>query len=345
LIAARYRTLIARPLLIAAEWGCHMPGQPAAFVSYARFNDQHDDGWVSKFCKLLSAEVQVQRGEEFSIFQDRKDIAWGQSWQKRIDQTLDAVTLLLVIITPGFFRSSACRAEVERFLARERDLDRDDLILPVYYVSTPELEDLERRDADELARVLASRQFEDWRSLRFEPLTSRKARKAIADLASRMRDTFWRSAANPPSGHRELPEQSPPAGDTPPVKINAKTDPQAQVAGPPVAEGRSKASKDDGRAVKQAVRGPMARGQKIELVYEVLIGVFDYAELDKFLFFRFDRNLRDIAVGSANFADTCFRVVRKSDSEGWLERLVRELASYRPGDEMLRQLPNELGLG
>jgi F-box protein 11 len=102
---------------------------------------------------------------------------------------LDAVTLLLVIITPGLFRSSACREEVERFLARERDLGRDDLILPVYYVSTPELDDPERRDADELARVLRSRHFADWRELRFEPLTSPKVRKAVAELANRMRDT------------------------------------------------------------------------------------------------------------------------------------------------------------
>jgi hypothetical protein len=47
--------------------------------------------------------------------------------------------------------------------AREHDLGRDDLILPVYYVSTPELDDSERRDPDELARILGSRQFADWR--------------------------------------------------------------------------------------------------------------------------------------------------------------------------------------
>ena len=40
--------------------------------------------------------------------------------------------------------------------AREHDLGRDDLILPVYYVSTPELDDSERRDADKLAWRLTS---------------------------------------------------------------------------------------------------------------------------------------------------------------------------------------------
>ena len=79
-----------------------MAGPPAAFMSYARFNDQHHDGQLTAFRERLSAEIQVQTGEEFLIFQDHTSIAWGQNWQQRIGQALEAVTLLLVIITPGF---------------------------------------------------------------------------------------------------------------------------------------------------------------------------------------------------------------------------------------------------
>src|ERR1700722_2794638 len=118
-----------------------MPVTPAAFMSYVRFNDQHDDGQLSTFRERLSAEVRAQTGEEFPIFQDRNDILWGQSWQQRIDDTLDAATRLLVIITPGLFRSPACRAEVQRFVERERKLGRQDLILPVYYISAREMDD------------------------------------------------------------------------------------------------------------------------------------------------------------------------------------------------------------
>ena len=81
-----------------------MPGQPAAFMSYASFDDQHDNRRLTQLRERLSAEVQVQTGEEFPIFQDRNDIAWGQSWQKRIDQTLDAVTLN----AKGFRRLTGC---------------------------------------------------------------------------------------------------------------------------------------------------------------------------------------------------------------------------------------------
>lgn len=130
-------------------------------MSYVRFDDQHDDGQLTQFRERLGAEVRAQTGAEFAIFQDRNDIARGQNWQRRIDEALDAVTLLLMIITPSLFYSEACRAEVQRFLKRELELDRQDLIFPVYYIGAQELDDPEVREGDEIAQVLASRQFFD----------------------------------------------------------------------------------------------------------------------------------------------------------------------------------------
>jgi parallel beta-helix repeat protein len=210
-----------------------VPGDPAAFMSYVRFNDEHDDGQLSAFRERLSTEVRAQTGEEFPIFQDRNDVAWGQSWQQRIDEALDAVTLLLVIITPGLFRSPACRAEVTRFLERERALGRQDLILPVYYISAREMDDPGLREADELARVLAGRQFADWRELRFEAFTSPVVRKAIAALAARMRDAFWlppaAAAAQPARAGQTAssPAQAKQAGVT--ARVVAKTEPPTHV--------------------------------------------------------------------------------------------------------------------
>jgi hypothetical protein len=173
--------------------------QPAAFMSCADFDDVHEGGKLTQFRERLSAEVQMQTGQEFPIFQDRNDRAWGQSWQARIDQNLDAVSLLLPIVTPSFFRSPTCRAEFNRFLELERRLGRS-LILPIYYISTPELDDPGRGESDELARVLASRQYTDWRELRFEPSRSSTVGEALARLADRVRVSIWamRGAAPPP---------------------------------------------------------------------------------------------------------------------------------------------------
>jgi parallel beta-helix repeat protein len=170
---------------------------PAAFMSYVRFDDAHEDGQLSAFRERLAGEIRIQTGHEFPIFQDRNDIAWGQNWRQRIEETLDEVTLLLVIVTPGLFHSPACRGEVARFRERELTLGRTDLILPVYYVSAREMDDPDLRKSDDLASLLWERQYADWRELRFEPLTSPVVRKQIATLATRMRDTFWQLPAVP----------------------------------------------------------------------------------------------------------------------------------------------------
>lgn len=195
----------------------------------------HDDGQLTASRERLAAEVRAQTGEDFPIFQDRADIAWGQTWRRRVEDALDGVTLLLVIITPGFFASNACRDEVERFAERERALGRDDLILPVYYISAPELDDLARRDSDPLAGLLASRQLADWRDLRFEPLTSPVARKAMAGLAARMRDASWLPPAGPqapasarkpqaPAGSQATGEERAGAG-----RVTARSEPPTHV--------------------------------------------------------------------------------------------------------------------
>jgi cobaltochelatase CobT len=108
-----------------------MSKYPIGFMSYVRFDDEHDNGRLTEFCKRLSGEVRVHTGELFHIFQDRSDIAWGQQWKNRIDGCLDHGTFLIPIITPSFFKSDPCRYELEHFLTRETELGRNDLILPL----------------------------------------------------------------------------------------------------------------------------------------------------------------------------------------------------------------------
>jgi hypothetical protein len=165
---------------------------PAAFISYVRFEDEHNNGRLSDFCRLLSAEIRVQTGEEFYIFQDRKDIGWGENWEHRIDESIDAVTFLIPIITPSYFKSEACRNELARFLEREKKQGRNDLILPIYYVNTPLLNDPEKLATDELAQVIASHQYADWRHLRFEPFSSSQVGKALEQLAIQIRQALER---------------------------------------------------------------------------------------------------------------------------------------------------------
>jgi len=166
--------------------------KPAAFMTYVHADDL--DGRLTRLREELSREITMQIGESFDIFHDRKDIAWGQNWEKRITGALNEVTFLLAIITPGFFNSEHCRKEFGIFLEREKKLRRDDLILPLYYVDTPRLNDAKKREADPIATIIAGRQYADWRELRFEPFTSPQAGKTLACLAGKVRDALERQA-------------------------------------------------------------------------------------------------------------------------------------------------------
>src|SRR5688500_15638543 len=111
-----------------------MPEVPLAFLSYAHTDDEYEEGRLTELRRRLSAVVRAQTGQEFPVFQDRQHIAWGQNWKTRIDDSLDAVTFLIPILTPSFFASAECRREVERFLEREQELGRNDFVLPIYYI-------------------------------------------------------------------------------------------------------------------------------------------------------------------------------------------------------------------
>src|SRR5262249_27006480 len=69
------------------------------------------------------------------------------------------------IITPTAVRSSYCKFEFQSFLAREKELDRNNLIFPILYVQVPALTG-DRWRQDPLLAIIGSRQYEDWQNLR-----------------------------------------------------------------------------------------------------------------------------------------------------------------------------------
>jgi hypothetical protein len=176
----------------------------AAFMSYAHFDDTHHSGHLSSFRQSLSHEIQAQTGREFPIFQDREDISWGENWSARIEQALDATTFLIPIISPSFFQSAFCRKELERFAQRERDLGRDDLILPIHFIDCTSLLKGAVKFGTDAESIIASRQWIDWRDLRFESLDSTKARRAIACVAGQLAN----AAARTGRGSNHIPSRA-----------------------------------------------------------------------------------------------------------------------------------------
>jgi TIR domain len=145
------------------------PQSPDAFLSYTRFDDQHDGGKISEFCRRLASAVRAVTGIPFKIFQDVEGIGIGEHWLGKLDQMLNETRFFMPIVTPSYFTSRPCRQELEKFLRAEVERDRNDFVLPIYYIECEVLEDDDLRAADPLASTLHERQRQDWRELRFEP--------------------------------------------------------------------------------------------------------------------------------------------------------------------------------
>lgn len=201
-------------------------------MSYVRMDDAHENGRLSQFRERLSGEVRMQTGESFEIFQDRNDIKWGQQWEERINGTLDVVTFLIPVITPAFFKSPACRDEFERFLKREESLGRADLILPVYYVDCPVLSNETKREADAIAKVIAARQYADWRELRFEPFTTPVVAKQLAAIAKQIVEALERDEPSAQSAIRSTAIAPPSENDSDKFEVSSLSEFSARSSGP-----------------------------------------------------------------------------------------------------------------
>lgn len=166
--------------------------KPIAFLSYAHIDNLQDNGRVVEIGTRLSTEMLVQTTRQFDVLVDRNIIKWGQNWRNRLEAAIDSSTFLIPILTPSFFASKECVNEVKLFLKREKQLKRDDLILPIYYINSDLIERPSNRAESKLATTLAARQRADWRKLRFELSTSPQTGQKLAELALHIIDALSR---------------------------------------------------------------------------------------------------------------------------------------------------------
>ena len=151
--------------------------------------------------RLLELGVQVVTGDRtFNIFQDIEGIEFGQKWQKRLTEAISTSRFLIPIVTPLFFKSDPCRDELKRFIDHEKSLDRDDLILPIYFVTAPVLERPELLKDDALAAEISSRQRYDWRVRADLPPNDPQIRRAVRELAEKIAAAIARTTRPLPAG-------------------------------------------------------------------------------------------------------------------------------------------------
>lgn len=165
---------------------------PKAFFSYVRNVDEHDAGRLSRLRDRIQGEIRVQTGLDVEVFQDIRDLKWGDNWQQRLNEALTGSMFLIPVVTPGYFLSEACRKEYEAFRALESLRKISGIMLTIYYIETDELSDPTWRAGNAWAEDLASGQWADWRTLRLEPWETPAPHRRIEEMAkafkSRLKD-------------------------------------------------------------------------------------------------------------------------------------------------------------
>jgi hypothetical protein len=169
---------------------------PGAFFSYVRLDDSRDNGRLSELRDRLEKEVRAQTGAPFEVWQDRMSIQWGEQWKERIDHAIDTLTFLIVVVTPSWFNSVACREEFQRFLLVEKKRGRADLILPIVYIDTPVLNEAVQRGDDPVATELATRELFRIDDLRNRKWMASNIGRQIEQMAIAIRDALQRQSTD-----------------------------------------------------------------------------------------------------------------------------------------------------
>jgi tetratricopeptide (TPR) repeat protein len=165
----------------------------SAFMSYSRFDDEHDEHALTRLRSDLSQEVQAQTGLAFNIFQDTEDLGIGEDWEERITETAKTADFLIPMISPTFLQREWCRKEVLLFAEREKRQHQSNLILPIYYIRSDALDEKNRRHEDEVITVLQAANWFDWTEVRMARPDSEKRRRKLAGLALKVSEAIKRS--------------------------------------------------------------------------------------------------------------------------------------------------------
>jgi len=159
------------------------------FFSYSRDDDATFRGALSALREAIEGELSAQLGRSsrnFQIWQDRADIPYGDEWQKQIKLGIGKSAFFIPIITPRVVNSDNCELEFTSFLARERELGRDDLIFPILYISVPELEDDAVDSSDPVVAIVRARQWFDFREQRYRDPRSGAVAEQISRFCSQI---------------------------------------------------------------------------------------------------------------------------------------------------------------
>ncbi|MEZ5355373.1 MAG: toll/interleukin-1 receptor domain-containing protein [Bryobacteraceae bacterium] len=90
------------------------------FISYSHKDDQT---WIAAFQRGLVQELRGKLGADANLWQDAKNIRFGQDWAEEIEEAIEGSAVFVAILSPGYQQSEWCSRERKAFLHRFASLD------------------------------------------------------------------------------------------------------------------------------------------------------------------------------------------------------------------------------
>ena len=137
-----------------------------AVVSYGRrdVTAAADKDAIIEVLEGIESQVNVILAHgEFELWRDIESIAKGERWSEAIYDAIDRAHLLILLLSPSWYRSDHCWNEFRRFIDNRPTLGRDSGILPIQLrtIDPEKLQGTARDRFDELNAY----QMADWREL------------------------------------------------------------------------------------------------------------------------------------------------------------------------------------
>lgn len=178
------------------------------FFSYSRDDDKSYKGRLSALREAIQHELGAQLGRSrttFRLWQDKEAIAPGKLWEQEITGAVAQSVFFIPIVTPRAINSNYCKFEFEAFLARERALERTDLVFPILYVPVPALANEGQWRNHPILSVIGRRQYVDWQTFRYADVHTPAMREDIARFCNKIVEALqqaWLSRRNDSSRKR-----------------------------------------------------------------------------------------------------------------------------------------------
>lgn len=150
-----------------------------AFLSYARVDDESavkGPGDISRFHEALQIQLRQKWKRNCSIFIDR-EIRSGQRWRDVLGHQLNEASFMVAMISPSFFESDECRAEVNAFRDLAEGQGVEARIFPIL------VEKVNRVKQDDFYKEVMARNFANFAPVRFKPSDSNDFRMFVATVA------------------------------------------------------------------------------------------------------------------------------------------------------------------